>query len=245
VRGAKARGEAAVRPVLKRIRPRLPSPRASCSRSGRPVSSSRRSPPPRSPREGPWRCSPRPRLADRALLLLGEGEPPVRVRWRDGIGRRRRWPPPVAQRLDDPIARAAAVTARVQVTARAVEPGRLAAEGTCQWSTARDKADSLLGCLRARARTENDPPKRAAPELLSTDLWLSRYMSGRLPRRTRPAGDVSRQNSRQSPRAVEPPAERRIGFAGHSQRRRPESNRCTRLCRPLRNHSATAPWSQA
>jgi hypothetical protein len=27
---------------------------------------------------------------------------------------------------------------------------------------------------------------------------------------------------------------------GH-QRRRPESNRCTRLCRPLRNHSATSP----
>src|SRR5439155_17607031 len=26
-----------------------------------------------------------------------------------------------------------------------------------------------------------------------------------------------------------------------SERRRPESNRCTRLCRPLRSHSATAP----
>ena len=29
--------------------------------------------------------------------------------------------------------------------------------------------------------------------------------------------------------------------AGRSERRRPESNRCTRLCRPLRSHSATAP----
>ena len=28
-----------------------------------------------------------------------------------------------------------------------------------------------------------------------------------------------------------------------SQRRRPESNRCKRLCRPLRSHSATAPGS--
>ena len=29
--------------------------------------------------------------------------------------------------------------------------------------------------------------------------------------------------------------------AGRSERRRPESNRCTRLCRPLRSHSATSP----
>src|SRR5438045_3926568 len=31
------------------------------------------------------------------------------------------------------------------------------------------------------------------------------------------------------------------GAAGKWERRGPESNRCTRLCRPLPNHSATAP----
>jgi hypothetical protein len=30
-------------------------------------------------------------------------------------------------------------------------------------------------------------------------------------------------------------------FAAFTQRRRPESNRCRRLCRPLRSHSATSP----
>jgi hypothetical protein len=30
-------------------------------------------------------------------------------------------------------------------------------------------------------------------------------------------------------------------YSGTTQRRRPESNRCERLCRPLRNHSATSP----
>ena len=33
--------------------------------------------------------------------------------------------------------------------------------------------------------------------------------------------------------------------AGKRERRRPESNRCTRLCRPLRSHSATAPCGWA
>jgi hypothetical protein len=28
---------------------------------------------------------------------------------------------------------------------------------------------------------------------------------------------------------------------GFAERRRPESNRCKRLCRPLRSHSATSP----
>src|SRR3954467_8912243 len=33
-------------------------------------------------------------------------------------------------------------------------------------------------------------------------------------------------------------------FRRETERRRPESNRCTRLCRPLRSHSATAPgWA--
>jgi hypothetical protein len=31
------------------------------------------------------------------------------------------------------------------------------------------------------------------------------------------------------------------GLGQAQERRRPESNRCKRLCRPLRNHSATAP----
>jgi hypothetical protein len=36
-----------------------------------------------------------------------------------------------------------------------------------------------------------------------------------------------------------------VGYGSHvsGKRRRPESNRCTRLCRPLPNHSATAPFS--
>ena len=32
-----------------------------------------------------------------------------------------------------------------------------------------------------------------------------------------------------------------LSYAGSVWRRGPESNRCTRLCRPLRSHSATAP----
>ena len=32
-----------------------------------------------------------------------------------------------------------------------------------------------------------------------------------------------------------------LSYAGSDWRRGPESNRCTRLCRPLRSHSATAP----
>jgi hypothetical protein len=35
---------------------------------------------------------------------------------------------------------------------------------------------------------------------------------------------------------------RRTRFSLCEQRRRPESNWCKRLCRPLRSHSATAPW---
>ena len=47
---------------------------------------------------------------------------------------------------------------------------------------------------------------------------------------------------RTTPRYTRRPACGR-GASGHAlrQRRRPESNRCKRLCRPLRNHSATAP----
>ena len=44
-------------------------------------------------------------------------------------------------------------------------------------------------------------------------------------------------NARCTPASIAGPADdRRL-----PQRRRPESNRCTRLCRPLRSHSATSP----
>jgi hypothetical protein len=35
-----------------------------------------------------------------------------------------------------------------------------------------------------------------------------------------------------------------LGCGAFSQRRLPESNRCKRLCRPLRSHSAKAPESK-
>jgi hypothetical protein len=44
-------------------------------------------------------------------------------------------------------------------------------------------------------------------------------------------------NPRQSSVSVEPSRGKPLQI----ERRRPESNRCTRLCRPLRSHSATAP----
>ena len=34
-----------------------------------------------------------------------------------------------------------------------------------------------------------------------------------------------------------------LSYAGITWRRGPESNRCTRLCRPVRSHSATAPYN--
>src|SRR5215210_6091288 len=45
------------------------------------------------------------------------------------------------------------------------------------------------------------------------------------------------QQRRAEPRRADRPPPR----IGSRSRRRPESNRCTRLCRPLRSHSATAP----
>jgi hypothetical protein len=41
--------------------------------------------------------------------------------------------------------------------------------------------------------------------------------------------------------AIERVVERRRRSSSSLKRRRPESNRCKRLCRPLRNHSATSP----
>src|SRR4026207_278238 len=85
-------------------------------------------------------------------------------------------------------------------------------------------------CLEARAqkaRLKRDYPLCSEPASpLFEDLLLRR------PRRTHRRLRVIR---RVSPR--------RPYFAGSGEepRRRADSNRCTRLCRPLPNHSATAP----
>ena len=96
---------------------------------------------------------------------------------------------------------------------------------------------------RRRRRWRGPAARLGAAGATRPHRRCQRHVDHREPagRRHHPAGEPADLVT-----AVAPPGltHRRGVIARKKERRRPESNRCRRLCRPLRSHSATSPRSQ-
>ncbi len=103
---------------------------------------------------------------------------------------------------------------------------------------------------RARGQGRNSPPRRASPDRAALAARQRKRPARPLPiskRRERMSWCGRRSPAKwmmgpeeRRPRPVEPRKGRILRELSES-RRRADSNRCTRLCRPLPNHSATSP----
>ena len=94
------------------------------------------------------------------------------------------------------------------------------------------------GVVTQRSAKPRTPVQfRSAPPHQKSPLRAYFNTSFRGPRDGTRTHNPERERILSPPRIPIPP----LGDLRFSWRRRPELNRCTRFCRPLRNHSATAP----